>query len=472
MLILLLRLLLLMLPQARCTNDMLRLLNQLSSKESYDPDIRPVLQHHESLLLFMNLSLIQIVDVDLKNQFMTIRVHVNQEWRDPNFIWDPLQFGNISEINIPSKDIWTPDLVLYNNAGGDWDLSSSSKTKVKIQSDGMAFWRPPVIFKIQCSIDVEYFPFDSQKCDLKIGTWSHGGNQIDLRHTAQKSELLQGFDNCEREIDYAIDLSHYQEDVEWDLMEVRARRNIKFYACCTDPFLDIRYSIKLRRRILFYGVNLICPCLAISFLTALVFYLPADSHEKISLSINVLINLTVFFLLIFEISPPTSIVVPLILKYLLFTMTLITLSVLMTIIVLNIHWRSPETHIITDWVRTVFTITLPKLLFMAKREKGMSQCQKYDLGTEDYYQLSKAKQVFGLEDDGAVFDVPKWRSRRQAVVSESAISEIQLALEGSRKIVNHVRKKEKYRSMRGDWKYVALVLDRLFLCVFSVAAII
>ena len=91
-------------------------------------------------------------------------------------------------------------------------------------------------------------------------------------------------------------------------------------------------------------VNLIIPCMGISFLTVLVFYLPSDSGEKViliislqsvlfkissffcqvSLSISILLSLTVFFLLLAEIIPPTSLVVPLLGKFVLFTMILDT----------------------------------------------------------------------------------------------------------------------------------------------------
>lgn len=38
----------------------------------------------------------------------------------------------------------------------------------------------------------------------------------------------------------------------------------------------------MRRKTLFYTVNLIIPCVGITFLTVLVFYLPSDSGEKVS----------------------------------------------------------------------------------------------------------------------------------------------------------------------------------------------
>lgn len=128
--------------------------------------------------------------------------------------------------------------------------------------------------------------------------------------------------------------------------------------------LDIFFNITLRRKTLFYTVNLIIPCVGISYLSVLVFYLPADSGEKIALCISILLSQTMFFLLISEIIPSTSLAMPLLGKYLLFTMILVALSVVVTIIILNIHYRKPSTHKMAPWVRSFFIKILPRLLLM------------------------------------------------------------------------------------------------------------
>lgn len=115
---------------------------------------------------------------------------------------------------------------------------------------------------------------------------------------------------------------------------------------------------------MFYTVNLIVPCVGISYLSVLVFYLPADSGEKIALCINILLSQTMFFLLISEIIPSTSLALPLLGKYILFTMVLVGLSVVITIIILNVHYRKPSTHKMAPWVRSFFIKSVPKLLLM------------------------------------------------------------------------------------------------------------
>lgn len=165
-------------------------------------------------------------------------------------------------------------------------------------------------------------------------------------------------------VEIGIDLREYYPSVEWDILGVPAERHKKYYPCCDEPYPDIFFNITLRRKTLFYTVNLIVPCVSISYLSVLAFYLPADSGEKIALCINILLSQTMFFLLISEIIPSTSLALPLLGKYLLFTMILVGLSVVITIVILNVHYRKPSTHKMAPWVRKIFIRRLPKLLLM------------------------------------------------------------------------------------------------------------
>lgn len=228
-------------------------------------------------------------------------------------------------------------------------------TKATLNYTGGVVWEPPAIYKSSCTIEVEFFPFDIQLCSMRFASWTYDGSQVDLLHECSTDSYTKEV------IQNGIDLRGFYESGEWDVLEVTAEKNVNY----TDA-PDITFNVTIRRKTLFHTVNLIIPSVAISCLTILVFYLPSDSCEKITLCISILLSLNFFFLLLAEIIPPTSIVVPLIGKYLLFTMILITLSIIVTVITLNVHFRSPSTHTMAPWVRRVFLNILPKMLLMRR----------------------------------------------------------------------------------------------------------
>jgi nicotinic acetylcholine receptor len=166
-------------------------------------------------------------------------------------------------------------------------------------------------------------------------------------------------------------------------MEVPAKKDVKYYPCCAEPYPDIKFNITIRRKTLFYTVNLILPCVAICSVTLLVFYIPASSGEKITMGITILNSLNIFLLLVAEINPPTSLATPLIGKYLLFTMVLVTCSIIVTVFVLNIHFRTPSTHVMSPWIRELFLNVLPRLLLMKRPQTRRDKYPKVAVRTCD-----------------------------------------------------------------------------------------
>ncbi|XP_074898329.1 acetylcholine receptor subunit beta isoform X4 [Buteo buteo] len=91
--------------------------------------------------------------------------------------------------------------------------------------------------------------------------------------------------------------------------------------------------------------------------------LPADFQgEKMTLSLFALLTLTVFLLLLADKVPATSLAVPLIGRYLTGTLVLLTLCVILSVGVLNLHHRSPATHTMPPWARRLLLQRLPPLL--------------------------------------------------------------------------------------------------------------
>ncbi|VDM39759.1 unnamed protein product [Toxocara canis] len=275
-----------------------------------------------------------------KDQVLTINGWLIHHWHDYRLEWNPAQYGNITMLHIPGQLIWLPDIILYNKST----------------------WEPPVVYNSVCKMNIEWFPYDEQHCDMKFGSWTFGGTELDLHHLESDDvERVVVANDTEWRVEMGVDLSEYQESVEWDLMSAEGTRHKKWYPCCDYPSIDITYYLRIRRKKLFYTINLTTPCIGIAVLASFVFYLPSESHNKITLCISVLVSLTVFFLLLIEIVPPTSVHIPLIAKYLMFTMVMVTLSVVVTVFVQNVHYRS-EYDPMPYWMRYLFIHFLGRYL--------------------------------------------------------------------------------------------------------------
>lgn len=175
------------------------------------------------------------------------------------------------------------------NFSADNHFTGPMDTNVVIRHDGRITWDSPAITKSSCKVDVSFFPFDAQQCRFTYGSWTYNGNQLDILNAMESADLADLVDN-----------------VEWQVLGMAAKKNIVLYGCCAEPYPDVTFTLKLKRRASFYVFNLLIPCVMISFLAPLGFYLPADSGEKVSLGVTVMLALTVFQLLVAEIMPPSE----------------------------------------------------------------------------------------------------------------------------------------------------------------------
>uniref|UniRef100_A0ABD2WX08 Neuronal acetylcholine receptor subunit alpha-7-like n=1 Tax=Trichogramma kaykai TaxID=54128 RepID=A0ABD2WX08_9HYME len=323
-----------------------KLLNDLL--DSYNVLERPVQNESEPLRLSFGLTLMQIIDVDEKNQLLITNLWLKLEWNDVNMVWDPSKYGNVRDLRIPPHRLWKPDVLMYNSADEGFD--GTYPTNVVVKENGTCLYVPPGIFKSTCKIDITWFPFDDQRCEMKFGSWTYDGFQLDL----QLQDESGG------------DISSFITNGEWDLLGVPGKRNEIYYNCCPEPYIDITFVVIIRRRTLYYFFNLIVPCVLIASMAVLGFTLPPDSGEKLSLGVTILLSLTVFLNMVAETMPATSDAVPLLGTYFNCIMFMVASSVVSTILILNYHHRNSDTHEMSDWVRVVFLDWLPCILRMSR----------------------------------------------------------------------------------------------------------
>ncbi|XP_055329446.1 neuronal acetylcholine receptor subunit alpha-10-like isoform X2 [Paramacrobiotus metropolitanus] len=301
----------------------------------YNKDIRPTINHTESVRVVFGLSLTQIISVDERNQIMTTNCWLSQNWMDNKLIWNPIDFGNVTSLMLPMDQIWKPDILLYNNADSEY-YHKMINTNGIIQYDGNVTWLASSIIRSTCAIDVRYFPFDYQSCSLKFASWTFDGYKVDLVVITE-----------------AGDVSNYVPSGEWDLVNISAKRTVVYYSCCAEPYPDITVHILLRRRPLYYVFNYLMPCGCATLFAFLGFYTPGECGEKVTLGITTLLSLTLFLLMVMEVMPPTATSLPLIATFYGICMFFIGLTTAVQVWTLNLHYRGARGQRVPKWIKKV-----------------------------------------------------------------------------------------------------------------------
>ena len=126
----------------------------------------------------------------------------NLAWNDYQMGWNATEYGGVESVVIHPRNLWIPDILLYNRFlthkniknhqannnllfclitlpfSADERFDGTFQTNIVAGADGAMLYVPPGIFKSTCKIDITWFPFDDQSCDLKFGSWTYTGFKV------------------------------------------------------------------------------------------------------------------------------------------------------------------------------------------------------------------------------------------------------------------------------------------------------
>jgi hypothetical protein len=192
------------------------------------------------------------------------------------------------------KEIWTPDIVLKNGFSRFEELGGSFYY-LDVDFDGQITWLPYEVFKSRCPIDITFFPFDVQICDITFVIWSYDRSEVEISRSH-----------------HGIKFHQYEENSIWSIVST----NITIV---DDPNVresEITFTLHLKRKPLYIFINVILPVIFLAVLNILTFIIPADSGEKVAFSMTVFLSFLVFLNVISTNFPTNSESIPLLAIYL------------------------------------------------------------------------------------------------------------------------------------------------------------
>lgn len=169
-----------------------------------------------------------------------------------------------------------------------------------------------------CSVDITYFPFDTQTCELKFTAWSYTKNEVELNKGSK-----------------GVQLETYVENSQWELSGTSARETNTDEAA-------VFFSLTLKRRPHFYIINVIMPVVFLSALNVISFVLPVSSGERASYAVTVFLALAVFLTIVAGELPKNSETTSLLSVYVMLMSGLSTMIVVVSIIEVRLAARDEE----------------------------------------------------------------------------------------------------------------------------------
>ena len=66
----------------------------------------------------------------------------------------------------------------YNFSADSGYNAAVINTNVMVESSGLVNWLSHGIYKSSCKVNVEYFPFDVQVCEMKWASWTYDADGV------------------------------------------------------------------------------------------------------------------------------------------------------------------------------------------------------------------------------------------------------------------------------------------------------
>ena len=418
----------------------------------YDHRVKPSGLSSPLQVMFKS-DLIQIIDVDEKNQVINSVLWNEAEWRDERLVWNPDMYDGIDRINLPHDAVWHPIIELNNNADLALSLKSYYSLQLEISSDGSVKHAYMVNYRSSCSMNLLYFPFDTQDCLMQYTSYQYCESELNL--TLHHS----GFED-----------SFYVESSEFDLISLTATKNTD-----SSGMMLLDFHMLIQRRSMFYVMNMILPCCLISLVAMLSFYLPAESGEKTGLGITVLLSMSVFLLILSDQMPPTS-NYPLIGYYYFGVILMITLSTGFSVLTVGLHHCGDVLYQeVPEWLKNLCFDKLSKLLCLKLRSVTKGDNSKLNSeGRSNIHPTLPHNKITPTSDNpcelsahvNVMDDSAVQSSGRRISDTLEEILTVLYNLEGRR------LRDDECSHIRDEWRQVALIIDRALLVIFFSISVI
>ncbi|XP_047443476.1 5-hydroxytryptamine receptor 3A isoform X2 [Mugil cephalus] len=309
--------------------------SKLSCKEGHSGPTYKSMQEVFDLQSFR--PAVNLSNPTIANISFTLYAVLGVYWHNEFLVWDPVECDGITRISLPVKQLWSPDIIIYEFVDDD---VSQACPYVYVNHTGHIRWDRMLRLVSACNLEIFSFPFDVQNCTFTFGSYMHTIRDVRVS-PALAFEEISG--NSKR---------YLETSGEWELVDILGETSILQFGI--DEWDIITFWVVIKRRPVLYVVNLLIPSSFLMLIDILSFYLPPHSVDRASFKMTLILGYTVFLLIMNDLLPSTANGTPIIGIYFSVCLALMVISLLETVIITNVlHHSSMKYQEVPKWVRVV-----------------------------------------------------------------------------------------------------------------------
>ncbi|XP_061174315.1 acetylcholine receptor subunit beta-type unc-29-like [Saccostrea echinata] len=320
--------------------------------KNYSSDIRPKENFSEVLEVSLQPFMFSVNEFDEVSGVMSIVCGFFLTWHDFRLTWTPSNYGGIQDIPVPKQKLWVPNIFLIDPAN-KMEAVGSDDFIGRISYSGAVSWVPGGLIQTLCNVNMYKFPFDVQTCSFTLVLWGY----------SQFEAKLTPFNNFT-----FVDTTYYTPNAQWTLEKTVMKPSaLGGY----DNLIEIQLILK--RKSLYFVINMLAPILLLSLLNPLVFALPVESGERVSYAITIFLSFAVFMTLLSDSMPKSSEPMSLMSYFLIVTMSMSTLICVLAVVTMRLHFKNPKLPVSSRCVFMLNVLRLRCLCHICRKRKKKSK---------------------------------------------------------------------------------------------------
>ena len=112
--------------------------------QGYDKNVKP----SQTVNIWFDASLKQIVSLDEKNQIITTSIYLYAKWYEKRLSWNSSDYNDINSIKVSATELWLPDLFVINTADTNGFITISNSNLAVILKEGTIYLTLGLIGKL------------------------------------------------------------------------------------------------------------------------------------------------------------------------------------------------------------------------------------------------------------------------------------------------------------------------------------